>query len=680
MKTPPLIIGAAVIFWGIEMRQPVLAALMAAAVEASRWIKHRWDLNETDFKIVTALSTLALFGLALYQFLTGWFNHAAWMIFKWLPVVLLPVFLAQLYSTAGRINPHTLFLFRKKRIPADQNRWSPFDLSYLYLVICVFSAGFVNQRSGVFYVGMLVLAGWALWSHRPRQSSLVVWMLLMFIAGGAGFMGQIGLAKLQTIVEKKTTHLFTPRGDSYRKFTQIGDIPDEKLSDRIVFRARTGGMDERSLLLREATYDTFRSLPSIWSFSRKPFQFVAGGGDQTTWLLAPASPDARTCMIAQYLKGYDALLKLPCGAFQVDGLNVDRAEKNGFGAVKIRGDGLISYTTLYGRGSPLISPPGKIDLAIPKREAGLIADIAEQLNLKSLPPPEILRKIKLFFATEFTYSLKPGPKKRNSTPVVNFLTHTRSGHCEYFATATALLLRQCGIPARYARGYAVNPADTMGGWSLVRTRYAHAWAVAYVGNTWVNLDTTPGSWQTTERKMQPHWQQYWQKIKDILSAAMFQFTQWRQKMKHQGHFKYIALLLLPFFLWAVCRIVIRFSRRRRLKKAVDLSADRTVETIGSDSAFYRIEQRLTDLGLRRHPWETFSAWLDRIETTFGRDVSLEIPRKMLGLHYRYRFDPRGLSAAEKLQLTEESSIWLAQKERQPLPLKSSRQSGLERTH
>ena len=160
---------------------------------------------------------------------------------------------------------------------------------------------------------------------------------------------------------------------------------------------------------------------------------------------------------------------------------------------------------------------------------------------------------------------------------------------------------------------------------------------------------------------------------------MFQFTQWRQKMKQQGHFKYVALLLLPLFLWTVCRIVIRFSRRRRLKKALDLSADRKFETIGSDSAFYRIEQRLTDLGLKRHPWETFSVWLDRIETIVSRDVSLETPRKMLGLHYRYRFDPRGLSAAEKLQLTEESSIWLAQKERQPSPLKNSPQSGQERT-
>ncbi|MDX1708404.1 MAG: hypothetical protein R3274_07375, partial [Desulfobacterales bacterium] len=41
-------------------------------VEASRWVRHRWELNESDFKRASTLCTLALVGLALYQFLTGW--------------------------------------------------------------------------------------------------------------------------------------------------------------------------------------------------------------------------------------------------------------------------------------------------------------------------------------------------------------------------------------------------------------------------------------------------------------------------------------------------------------------------------------------------------------------------------------------------------------------------------
>ena len=210
MKTPPLLIGAAILFWGLTMHQLVLAALMAFGVEASRWIKHRWELNESDFKRASTLCTMALIGLAFYQFLTGWLNHPAWMVFQWLPAVLLPLLLAQVYSTAGRIDPRVLFLLRKKQILSAHSKNKPIDFSFIYLAACVFSTGFVNQRSGLFYIGLLGLSVWALWSYRPRHSPWAFWMILLLIAGGAGYLGQIGLAKLQTVVEQKTTHFFLP--------------------------------------------------------------------------------------------------------------------------------------------------------------------------------------------------------------------------------------------------------------------------------------------------------------------------------------------------------------------------------------------------------------------------------------------------------------------------------------
>ena len=661
MKTPPLLIGAAILFWGVEVGHLVPAACMAVAVEASRWITYRWDFKEADFKRVSTLCTLALISIAFYQFLTGWFNHSAWMIFKWLPGFLLPLLLAQIYSTAGRINLSALFLFRKKQIPTDQSKPRYVDLSHIYLAGCVFAAGFVNIRDELFYVGMLGLAGWALWPYRSRRSPPGVWIALMLAAAGAGYLGQMGLSRLQTVVEQKAIDWYSRPGDgSYRKYTPIGEILDGKLSGRIVFRARTGGMDERSLLLREATYDTFRSSPSIWSVSRKNFNRLQNSAKQASWHLATGTGDSRTCTIAQYLESEDALLKMPNGAFRIDSLNVDKAEKNDFGAVKVLGDGLKTYHIRYGLGSPLILPPGIHDLQIPKRESKVIERIAAQLNLRSLPPSEILRKISAYFTTRFTYSLKQKSKQKNSTPIVNFLTNTRSGHCEFFATATVLLLRQAGIPARYARGYSVDPSDSMDGWSLVRTRHAHAWAVAYVDDAWVNLDTTPGTWQEIEREQEPHWEKYWQKIKDFLSGLKFRFAQWRQKMQTRGYLKYFSLLLLPLFLWPAWRLIAKFFKRRKLRKTAVADGQKVRPTAGADSAFYRIEQHLNGLGLRRYPWETLSGWLSRIECTARPKVSLDIPRKSLALHYRYRFDPRGLSATEKSRMTAMISAWLAE--------------------
>ncbi len=658
MKTPPLLIGAAILFWGLTMHQLVLAALMAFGVEASRWIKHRWELNESDFKRASTLCTMALIGLAFYQFLTGWLNHPAWMVFQWLPAVLLPLLLAQVYSTAGRIDPRVLFLLRKKQILSAHSKNKPIDFSFIYLAACVFSTGFVNQRSGLFYIGLLGLSVWALWSYRPRHSPWAFWMILLLIAGGAGYLGQIGLAKLQTVVEQKTTHFFSPSGDSYRKYTQIGDVPNEKLSSRIVFRARPGGSDQRSLLLREATYDTFRSFPSIWSVSRKYFNRLHKSADSYDWQLATPAGPARSCTIAQQLKGKDALLKIPSGSFQIDNLRAERAEKNDFGAVKVRGDGLISYTVQYGLGSSLISPPGSRDLAIPKHELKVITQIAEQLNLRTLPPAEILKTIKTHFETEFTYSLKAKSKHKKSTPISNFLTQTRSGHCEYFATATVLLLRQAGIPARYVRGYSVNPSDTMGGWSLVRSRYAHAWTVAYVDGRWINLDTTPATWQETEGQQLPRWQHYWQKIRDVTSGVIFWLSQWRLKIQGSRYLKYFPLLLLPLFIWAGWRMMARFLKGRKFKRTVRCTPKKGLPVAGADSAFYPIEQRLNQLGFTRYPWETLSKWLKRIEGVVGQRVSIDIPRQVLAFHYRYRFDPKGLSAADKSHMIALSATWL----------------------
>ncbi len=660
MKTSPWLMGVAILFWGLEKRQLVLASVMAAVVVASQWLTHRWDLKEDDFKTVSTLCTLTIVGLALYQLLTGWFTHPAWMIFIWLPVVLLPLLLAQIYSTAGRINLSVLFLLRKKQILDKHNKLRSVDVSPFYLAICVLSAGFINERNGLFYAGLLMVAAWALWPYRPRPAQWVVWIVLLLTAGGAGYVGQIGLARLQTVVEQKTTHLFANSEDSYRKYTQIGDIPDEKLSSRIVFRARPGGPDERSLLLREATYDTFRSFPSIWSVSRKYFKRLPQNTDRFSWTLATETTDARTYAIAQYLKGKDTLLKLPGGAFHIDNLDVDRADKNDFGAVKVRGDGLSCYTIRYGMGSPLISPPGTLDLNIPPRELAVIQHIAGQLKLQSVPPSEILHKIESYFATEFTYSLKQESKQRHLTPVQNFLTHTRSGHCEFFATATVLLLRQAGVPARYARGYAVNPSDTMDGWNLVRARYAHAWAVAYVNNAWVNVDTTPGSWQTIEHNQQSYWQKYGQPLKDVVSTVMFRLVQWQQRMHKKGYLRYALWLLLPLFAGALWRLLTRFFKGWKFKQTDTLKREQFIKKVGFDSDFYRIEQRLSALASRRYPWEALSLWLDRIESVIDQNISLDIPRRLLDLHYRYRFDPQGLNATEKMRMTKLSAAWLAE--------------------
>ena len=134
------------------------------------------------------------------------------------------------------------------------------------------------------------------------------------------------------------------------------------------------------------------------------------------------------------------------------------------------------------------------------------------------------------------------------------------------------------------------------------------------------------------------------------------------KKQYKGYLKYVLWLLLPLFAGALWRLVKKSFKGWTPRKTDTLKRQNITKKPGSDSAFYRIEQRLNALGPRRYPYETLSVWLNRLESTVGQTVSLDVPRKLMAFHYRYRFDPRGLSAAEKTHMKTMSSAWLVETE------------------
>lgn len=76
-----------------------------------------------------------------------------------------------------------------------------------------------------------------------------------------------------------------------------------------------------------------------------------------------------------------------------------------------------------------------------------------------------------------------------------FLREGETGYCVHFATASVVLLRAAGIPARYVSGYML-PARA-GETQVVTGENAHAWAEYYVPglDTWVILEATPSEGQ-----------------------------------------------------------------------------------------------------------------------------------------------------------------------------------------
>jgi protein-glutamine gamma-glutamyltransferase len=77
-------------------------------------------------------------------------------------------------------------------------------------------------------------------------------------------------------------------------------------------------------------------------------------------------------------------------------------------------------------------------------------------------------------------------------PLAHFLFDRRKGHCEYFASAMAVMLRQLGIPARVVTGFQSGTYNPITGWHVIRTSDAHSWVEAYLDRRgWTTFDPTP---------------------------------------------------------------------------------------------------------------------------------------------------------------------------------------------
>jgi transglutaminase-like putative cysteine protease len=86
------------------------------------------------------------------------------------------------------------------------------------------------------------------------------------------------------------------------------------------------------------------------------------------------------------------------------------------------------------------------------------------------------------------------PTTAQKDPLANFLFERKEGHCEYFASAMAVMLRSLAIPSRVVNGFRGGEFNDLSGQYIVRASDAHSWVEAYFpGHGWVGFDPTPAS-------------------------------------------------------------------------------------------------------------------------------------------------------------------------------------------
>ncbi len=654
MSTPPFFLGATLLFWGWQAGFLWFAVAGAAVLEGSRLLRLRWDLSDTDLKRVIYLCNLLLIGGVVYVFVTaGRANlvDAFISLFRAAPLAILPLIVAQAYSTANRIDITLLRLVVRKKSAQKKDRPPRLvDLSYPYSAICLLSASAANVRAPWFYAGFAVLLAWALWAHRPRAAGPVIWVLLLVCVGGLGFAGHIGLNKLQGVVEEFAVAAQVPGDapDAHKSKTAIGRIGSLKLSEKILLRVMTGKDGPRPpFLLQDAGYDLYGA--STWFARGSVFKAVKPGQNGTTWDLHDAPSAKKSMSISAYLKGGTGVLALPRGASQIENLPVREMKQSGFGTVTVSGGpSLVNYMVGFDTDVPQLAPPQETDLKVPLNLSPMFAKIADDLQLKARPPHEAIEAVTRYFSDNFHYATYT-KKVEMKDPVQDFLLRSRSGHCEYFATATVLLLRAAGVPARYVTGYSVQEFSPLEKTYIVRSKHAHAWTLAFVDGSWRDVDTTPSSWFDAEKDSSGL-----TAVTDLWSWLVFKVSGlvWSdQKSRFAFYFIGIAVPALIVFVWKLYRkkgVFLRRTNQRQQAVAVPQK--------GKDSEFYAIEGELARRGLGRQKWEPLTVWIDRISV----DTAMpDLLRQIVSLHYRYRFDPDGLSGQEREALKEAARAWLA---------------------
>jgi hypothetical protein len=110
------------------------------------------------------------------------------------------------------------------------------------------------------------------------------------------------------------------------------------------------------------------------------------------------------------------------------------------------------------------------------------------------------RAIESYLRDNYGYSLEM--KAGGPDPLSDFLFNVKQGHCEYFATAMAVMLRTQGVATRVVNGFLPGEYNGAAGAFTVRQSDAHSWVEVYFPqtNSWVTFDPTPSAGRTSHQR------------------------------------------------------------------------------------------------------------------------------------------------------------------------------------
>lgn len=310
-----------------------------------------------------------------------------------------------------------------------------------------------------------------------------------------------------------------------------------------------------------------------------------------------------------------------------------------------------------------------------KHELQHVEKLARELT-SDLEKEDVTGKIRAIMqylnsSKNFNYSLDLRRVNRSIDPVEDFLLNMKQGHCEYFASSLALLLRSAGVSARVVNGFKgwdFNPSTQQ---YEVRQLHAHAWVEAYLPDEqqWWTLDPSPAlereaavdrarknwfSWERLTSNLSGFWTEYVVTFSSgsqrrLVDSAILQFRQivhairqkakslilWGQSPKSApGAARLIGLVISAVGAAVVAAMVLGRWRRRRRQQPQ--AARPKFEGLPLYEDWLDLLERR---GFIPQPQQTAQEFARVVESAFQQQNASSdgLPTAMARLYYQARF-------------------------------------------
>ena len=704
---PRLLLGVSLMVWGALTHHGLFAITAALLVEGCHWLNWRWHFDLRGYSRAWILSLMALAGTVGFHSLNLSGPAALLAFIEWLPMIFLPLMLAQQYGEASAVPTSVFSLIARQRLKRERRLGkvipdTRIQLGYPYFAITLLATAYSSpgmKQQWQYFAIMVALTGVAFYfANRSKQRRVLPWVVMVVLISLSSMASSRGLVRLSAWVQNGGFLSSEGSEPPVEQITAIGRLGSLKLSRSIEWRLTVPDNKPAPERVMSLAYNHFVSNkwqpfdPDFQDYDRSYSDLLTIAGKKnegefafdTNGFEANNNPDSSSYPI--YLRGAinSNLKPIPVPhspSLFAKATEVDNIEQSKLGTIRVvNADSVVDLEIWPGNDSSLreadptqrirqsLNPQGynlheTTSLSLPRNHylSRRLLSIAQELGLHDISDQDKIAQLRFHFQNNFRYTthLKIADQKNNPA-LLQFLTSHKEGHCEYFASATTLLLRAAGVPAHYVVGFAVREKSGRPGEYLLRGTHAHAWTRAYLGGTktiedqqqtitlkdgsektitiqrevwsggeWTDVDLTPATWLAMDSP-EPDFQE---RFADGLQRIREDFQLWRANERNRG---WVNLSLALIAIAVLIFVVVRLKGSRVQKEKVhpqSLFVPEASSTILSE-LLPKLEQTIG----QKPPGEILSAWLQKNLPDFPP----ESYHQLFDFHDHQRFSSRSL--------------------------------------